>query len=132
MPTSPPAEQSLSPSLLDLTTLQNVKDWLQIKASADDNLIQGAITALGYYFLWRTGLGSQNGVNTSSPLSNIVSYNETYDGNGSDRLYLRNRPIQNPPALSPLVLTVNGNVIAQSTSYPIPGWVIDADGKSLQ
>src|SRR5579863_8891565 len=88
-----PPEQSLSPSALDLTTVQNVKDFLDVTANQDDQIIQGLITSCGAYWLWRTGLGAQNNVNTQSPLNSQVSFNEWYDGNGSLRMYLRNRPI---------------------------------------
>ena len=125
---APPPEQSLSTSPMDLTTVANVKDWLSIPQSntSEDSLIQACITANGFYWLWRCGLGNQNGVNTQSPLNSVCTFNETYDGNGSARFYLRNRPIQ-----SVIALLINGNSVPVSPAYGQAGYVIDGDAKSL-
>lgn len=123
---APPPEQSLSPSALDLTTLQNVKDYLGVTGTGDDNVIQGLITALGTAWLWWTGLGNQNRINTQSPFNSQVTYSEVYDGNGSPRMYLRNRPI-----ISVVSLSIDGVVMQASTGYPNPGYVIDGNAKSI-
>src|ERR1700676_4869931 len=86
-----------TPSPLDLTDLAAVKGWLgsiaQPTANSDDNNIQMCITAPSMWWLRQTGLGNESGINTASPLNSQVSYTEVYDGNGSNKLYLRNRPI---------------------------------------
>lgn len=124
--TAPPPEQSLTPSPMDLTTLDNVKDYLGIDTDNDDNLLQSLITANGFYWLWFCGLGNQNGVNTQSPLNSVCSFTDTYDGNGSNRFYLRNRPI-----ISVASLQINGVSIPQSSGYGQAGFLIDGDAKSL-
>jgi hypothetical protein len=124
--TLPPPEQSLSPSPMDLTTLQNVKDFLGITNDSADDFLQGLITANGYFWLEYCSLGNQNQVNTQSPLNSVCTFNETYDGNGSFRFYLRNRPI-----ISIVQLQINGVTITPVTQYGQAGVVIDGDAKSL-
>ena len=123
-----PEQSGLMPTNLDLTTVANVKDWLEIPLddTTDDNLIQACITAAGTYWLWRTGLAPQNGEYTGSPLNSQVSVTETYNGNGSPRMFLRLIPI-----VSVQSLVINAVPINQSTAYGIPGWVIDGDARSI-
>jgi hypothetical protein len=125
-PDGPP----LSPSALDLTDLDTVKGWLASTKSpagdGDDGSIQLCITAASMWWLDQTGLGNANGINTASPLNSICTFTENYNGNGSNHLYLRNRPIQSVTSL-----TVGYVTIAQSTAYGVPGWVIDQDAKSI-
>src|ERR1700683_5558777 len=62
---APPPEQDLAASPYDLTTLQNVKDFLNMEGDSDDNLLQGMITAFGMAFLWETGFNNQDGTLSS-------------------------------------------------------------------
>jgi hypothetical protein len=125
-----PAVIETAGSPLDLTTVELVKDWLTGFGSAtstvDDAKIQGCITAWGYEFLGRTGLGDQNGDFLQSPFVQICNFNETYDGMGTFRLFLRNRPITNV-----IALVINGVSIGQSTATGVSGWVVDGSGKSI-
>ena len=61
-----------------------------------------------------------------SPFNQPCEFSEVYDGNGSDVMYLRNRPIR-----SILSLVIGTLTIPQSTSFTTPGWVIRGDGKSI-
>jgi hypothetical protein len=119
-------------SAIDLTTVSMVKSWLSAngKPSAndtDDPNVQLCITAASMYWLWRTGRAAQNAsVPSSSPFNQSVTYTETYDGNGKNKLFLRNTP-----CLSVTSLTINGQVMPLSSVWNQTGYVINADGKSL-
>lgn len=122
----------MNPSPIDLTSVQAVKNWLSgtgkaSEADQDDDNIQLCITACGMYWLTRTGRGSQDGgIPTASPFNQPVTFNETYNGNGKESLFLRNSPIQSVSSL-----VVNGTTIPQSTAWNQTGWVIQADGKRI-
>jgi hypothetical protein len=74
-------------SPLDLTTLANLKGsstyngWIASQGlsttTIDDSVLQSCITAWGYEFLTRTGLGDQNGDFQQSPFNQVCSFNET-------------------------------------------------------
>lgn len=115
-------------SIFDLTTLEQVKAFVPglNNSNTDDAVIQSLITAWGYEFLRRTGRGDQGGDFTQSPFTGICSWNETYDGTGRDRLFVRNGPIKTVSSLY-----INGIAIAASSGYPVTGYVIDGTGKSI-
>lgn len=112
---------------IDLTTVANIQAWLGSGAS-DAQSMQDCITAASAYWLWAVGMAPQNGdFPTVSPLVGPVSnINETYDGNGSSRMFLRIRPIQSVQSLS-----VNGIAIPASSGVTVPGFVVDGSGKSI-
>jgi hypothetical protein len=120
------------PNPVDLTTIANVRSWLSSNGKpssdvTDNGNIQSLITAVSIDFLRRTGRGPQNNaVPVQSPFCQAVVYSETYDGNGNDRLFLRNWPI-----LSVASLSISGVAASQSTSAAMPGFQIDASGRSL-
>ena len=127
--TEQPATVETAGSLLDLTTVDQVKSWipgLAAAGSADDAIIQACITAWGFEFLNRTGLGNQNGDLLQSPFCGVCNFSETYDGTGTYRLFVRNRPVKNVSAL-----IINGIQVAQSSGFSVQGWVIDGTGKSI-
>ena len=102
---------------IDLTTVAAVNEWLNQAEATDATIIQTAITNFSQYVLTRTGRRS---------LSSIAEYaNELYSGNGRDKLFLRDYPIK-----SVTTLIVNGQTIPESTSWSMPGWVIDPSGES--
>jgi len=115
-------------SKLDLTSIAIFKNWAGISASSinDDDVIQQCITAWGSMFLWLTGYGDQNGDLTQSPFNSICDFNETYDGKGTYRLFLNNRPIRSVTAVN-----INGIAVQQSSGYAVQGWVVDGTGKSI-
>src|SRR6266849_2421831 len=128
--TEQPVSIETAGSSLDLTTVDLVKSWLtgfgSAASSGDDALIQSCITAWGYEFLHRTGQGDQNGDLLQSPFTQVCNFNETYDGSGTYRLFLKNRPIVNVSAL-----TINGINITPSGRVGVSGYVVDGTAKSI-
>lgn len=91
--------------------------WLGISNAAETPTIQELVTDVSEYILDRTG---------RSTLNSILPFNETYDGSGSQRQYVKNAPI-----LQILSLSINGRKQAPSTAYGIAGYLIDQDRKSI-
>lgn len=121
-------QDGISPSPIDLTTLQNVKDWLKLQppTSNDDDLIQACITAVSSYILWRTGQGDQSGDLSQSPFAAVCNFNDTYDGSGTLRQFLHNRPIVNVSAV-----TIDGVAVPASSGPMVAGFVVDGTRKSI-
>ena len=125
-------EGFLMSSPIDLTTLANVKAWLSGNGVApqnpsDDLQLEACITAWSAMFLQRTGRGPQDGSEpTSSPFVAPVNYTEVYDGNGHDKLYLRNSPIQSVSSL-----IIGQTTIPASTGFGVAGYGIGANKKFI-
>lgn len=120
----------MPPSDIDLTDVGSVKAWAEIKPSntSEDATIQLCITAFSAAFLTWTGNAEANGeMPDESPFCSEVEYEETYDGNGSDRLWLDHRPIKGVSSL-----LIDGVSVIQSQAFNQPGFVIDKEGQSLQ
>jgi hypothetical protein len=119
-------------TVYDLCTLSQVKSWLSANGTpsnqtTDDINIQIVISAAGTEWLWRTGRSNADqSLPPTSPLVEPTSFNEWYDGNGANRMFLRQTPIQTVSLLS-----INGQAIPQSSVFGAPGWVIHQDRKSL-
>lgn len=112
---------------IDLTTLAAVKQWAGETSTGLDQEIQDIITAFSLYALHITGRGPADGsVPAASPFNSVVSYDEFYDGNGNDRLPIRNWPIQ---SVTNVIDT--GFTIPASQNTTSPGWVIDGDRKFI-
>ncbi len=113
--------------LIDLVTVADMHAYLGIKDDnvSDDATIQLCITAASLYWLWYTGRDTIADT-VVSPFVAPVAYNENYDGSGSNRMFLRNVPIQSVQSL-----TVNTRTIPQSTAFGQAGWLIDSSQKSL-
>ncbi len=126
--TEQPATVETAGSNLDLTTVDLVKAWMPgpQTSTTDDAILQSCITAWSTEFLRRTGLGDQSGDYTQSPFNSICTWDETYDGSGTTRLMLRNRPVK-----TVISLIVNGIAVPMSSGYPSQGWVLDASRKSI-
>jgi len=99
----------------DLTTLDNVKAWLnsgsaQAQPGADDKLLARLITAASGWvptYLSRSIVPQQ--------------YSDTYNGSGTTRQYLRNRPV-----VTVTSLLVDGVAIQPSTPPPLGnGYLFD-------
>jgi hypothetical protein len=120
------------PSLVDLTTLSSVKTWMSAYGdpsigTSDDQNIQLAITAASRLFLRETGRGSRDWQTTdASPFNQVLTFTETYDGKGTDRLFVDQFPV-----MSVLSVVVNGVAIQQSNGPASYGWGIHRDRKSL-
>lgn len=110
---------TITPSIVDMCSLAQAKDWLGIDASNtdDDSIIQSLITSFSQFILNKTGIASFN---------SVQNYTETYDGNGYIRLFLRNRPVTNVSSV-----TVGSYAIPQSTSVTTPGWFIEHSARSI-
>lgn len=96
--------------MADLTTLANVKSWLKITTTTDDALLQRLLSAASDYI--------QTWLNRVVP---TASYSDAYDGPGGSRLMLPNYPITAVSSVS-----IDGQVIPQSTSPTTPGWVFNS------
>lgn len=120
----------IAPSPIDLTTVALVQQWLNdnsIPSVGGTENIQQCITSASMYWLNKTGQDNGDGaVPTGSPFVTPQPYNEWYDGNGNDRLFLLHRPVR-----SISLLQVNGVTIPASSSFNTPGWVIDQNKKSI-
>lgn len=93
----------------DLTTLANVKQWLNVQNTNDDALLQRLITAIStaiQSYLNRTIASTQ--------------YTEAYSGSGSDTLAIANYPIQSVQSL-----VIAKATIAASADGFLPGYIFD-------
>ncbi len=109
---------------IDLTTVQRVKDWLDSPSmkTAEQAVVQQVITAASAYWLQACGFSTGG----SSLFTEVLDFDELYDGPGGDRLFLRNRPVQSVTAL-----TINSVAIAASAAPNSRGYVIDSARKSV-
>jgi hypothetical protein len=106
-------------NIIDLVTLEQAKDWLGIASSNTDSdgTIQFIISAFSEYVINRTGISSFNSIQT---------YNETYDGNGASRMFVRNPPIQ-----SLILLQIGSNQISVSSGPTSTGIYVEDSRKSI-
>ena len=119
----------MSANPIDLTTLNAVKTWVGISltSTVDDGTIQDVITSFSAYVLRITGRGNPNGtIPANSPFVYPVAYDDFYDGSGTMR-----QPVRNWPVVSVASVTVDGQVLPQSTSINVWGWVVDGDGQNI-
>lgn len=84
----------------DLTTIANLKQWLEINNTTNDVLLQRLVSSCSAFI--------QSWLNRSILQA---TYNEIYDGNGSDTLTLNNYPITS-------LLSVSVNGVAQNLLSP--------------
>jgi hypothetical protein len=112
---------------IDISTIANVKAWTGVISSNEDQTIQDALTAFSSHILHLTGRGPADGsIPAASPFTSVVSYDEFYDGNGNDRLPLRNWPIQSVTLVSDA-----GRSIASAVGFSGPGYVVDQSKKFI-
>jgi hypothetical protein len=102
---------------IDITTLQAVKNFVEITSTKDDSTIAGLITSFSQWALTYC---------SRETLSGILTFDEIYDGNGSDQLFLRNSPVQ---AL--LAVFINATQVPLSTSYGVGGVFVGQLKKSI-
>lgn len=95
--------------MANLTTIENLKSWLQIQGSDDDALLTRLIAAAsGFIQAWlNRSFASQ-------------AYNEVRDGTGTNRMVFGDYPVT---AVSSVV--VNGLPIPPSVEYGQPGYSFD-------
>lgn len=101
---------------MDLTTLQNVKDWLSITDTNSDKVIARLITASSGTFL--------TAINRGTFLTS--SYTDTRDGTGTDSIILINYPITAVASVK-----VNNITVPPSPDGVKPGFVFDQYGVYL-
>ena len=100
----------------DLTTLANVKVWVNLIGGADDALLSRIITSVSNFI--QSWLNRQL---VSAP------YTETYDGNGGQRLMLSNYPVT---AVASVAI---GNITVPASLSPTqPGFTFDQYGIILR
>lgn len=86
---------------IDMTTLAAVKQWNSIFFDSSDSKLQGIITGLSMEFLRLTSRGNRNlRLTDPNPFVQPVDYDEIYDGNGNNRMFLRNMPINSLTSVS--------------------------------
>ena len=102
--------------MADLTTLANVKPWLNIASGTDDTLLSRLISASSDFI--QTWLNRQIAQ---------AAYTETRDGTGGTKLMFANYPVT---AVSSVV--IDGVTIPPSTSPSMPGYVFSQTVLSLR
>lgn len=118
------------PNPIDLTTLDNVKAWLNLPGTntTSDLLLTQLITQASLFIMNRTGIGApaSGGTPINSPFTSIISVNEWYDGSGTNRQFVRTPPIQSVTAV-----TINGTNVPAFTTPNSWGFAVDDGGASI-
>jgi gp6-like head-tail connector protein len=106
-------------NLNNIVQMDDVKTWLQIALNNTDSdgLLQILINGVSAYITNRTGIASFTQVNI---------YNEIYNGNGAQRMFLKNYPI-----VSITSIQIGAYQVPKSTGLLNPGWFIEQDAKSV-
>lgn len=104
---------------IDLVQLDDVKNWLGFTPSntSCDGILQICITSFSQYVINATGIES---------FKKVSQYTEVYDGNGNNRLFLDNRPIN-----SLISVLVGSYSVPLSTSTITPGIYVERSKKSI-
>jgi hypothetical protein len=115
----------MSTAALDLTTVDAVIRYLGSPDMSDAEKInvQRCITSASTYWLWACG---KNAVDGLSPFVQPVTFDETYDGSGTTRMFVRNTPL-----VSIATLQIDGVAIPPSTAFGVAGYLIDQSKKSI-
>jgi uncharacterized phiE125 gp8 family phage protein len=102
----------------DLTTVANLQAWLRLTNVSTDTAaeLQRLVTAVSRWI--------QSKISRTIPSQ---AYTDTLDGQGGTRMILGNYPVAAVASV-----TIDGNLIPQSTGPAIPGWVLANDGVSLR
>jgi uncharacterized phiE125 gp8 family phage protein len=93
----------------DLTTVANVKQWLNVTSNTDDSLLQRLLSA--------ESANIQNYLNRQFA---VTAYTDTINGQNTLAVHTVNYPI-----VSVASVTIDGQLIPQSTDPTVPGWVFD-------
>lgn len=109
----------ITPTIVDLCSLAQAKDWLGLKQdnTDDDSVIQSVITSFSQWVLNITGALSYN---------SVQNYVDIYDGNGSFRMFLKNRPIVTVSSV-----IIGAYSVPPSTSTTSSGYFIEQTGRSI-
>ena len=101
--------------MADLTTLANLKGWLNLTATGDDLLLARLVTSASAFV--ESWLGRAVG---------LADYVETRDGTGGSTLAFAVGPVQSVTALS-----IDGNGVAASPDGIAPGYVFSPSRLAL-
>ena len=106
-------------NLFDLVTLDQTKDYLGLQSSNtdDDITIQFLISGFSQYVLNRTGISS---------FTQTQTFNEIYDGNGNQRLF-----VLNPPIVTLNSVTIGSFSVPISTGLIVSGVYVEQSGRSI-
>jgi|SRR5579872_6785025 len=102
---------------IDLTWLSQVKAFAEVSSIKDDAIIAAQITAFSQWVLIYC---------SRETLNSIQTFTEVYDGNGSDRMFLRNSPIQSITSVQ-----VGSVSFPLSTSFLNGGIFIEQSKRSI-
>lgn len=102
--------------MADLTSLANVKQWLNLTVGTDDALLTRLIGAASDYI--------QTWLNRTLA---SAAYTENRDGPGGTRLMFANYPVTIVTSVS-----IDGTVIPPSTGPLVPGWVANSTSVQLR
>ena len=94
--------------MANLTTLQNVKDWLGLESDDDDTLLTRMVSAISEYI--------QSWLNRDLL---TAAYTEILDGNGGVKLMLSNYPVNTVTSL-----TVDGQTIPSAVDSQGAGYMV--------
>ena len=88
---------------IDFVALSDVKTYLQgtgETGTSDDTTIANHITGLSAFILSKLGRGQpDDSIPTENPFLTPVTYTEVRDGNGHNKMFLRNNPIKTVTSL---------------------------------
>jgi len=103
----------------DLVTLDQAKNYIGLEPSNtdDDITIQFLITGFSQYVLNRTGISS---------FTQTQTYNEIYDGNNNQRIF-----VLNPPIVALNTVTIGSYSVPLSTSLVTAGVYVEQSGRSI-
>ena len=115
-------------SNLDLTDVALVKSYVGCGSSdtSRDSAIQLMVTSASVEFARVTGHVRDGQDPAKSPFVAPQTYDEWYDGNGNDTLYLRSWPIQ-----SIALVQISGQTQTLSTDWNVPGYFVSSDHKAI-
>lgn len=123
---------TLGPNPVDMTTVASAASWAGITIPTPDptgvaNNVQACLTAASLEFLRLTGRGPRNWQTaTQSPFNQPVEYTEIYDGNGNQKLFLRNFPVNSVSSL-----LFGSQSVPASTGPGMGGYVVDNTGRAV-
>lgn len=117
---------ALSPNPIDLVTVADVEDWIPSagqESAPPSEVFQRLITGVSRFIVRYTGAGidknSMSPTYGASSLSSQINFTEILNGNGSNVLFLNNRPIKTINSL-----LVNGYAPPINVGYGIQGVAI--------
>lgn len=113
-----------TPNPIDMTTLAHAQSWIPAQSTEDADVLQRIITGVSRYVVRLTGArldpSPSSPTSGMSSLNSQVNFTDQLDGNGSNVLFLGNRPVRNI-----LSLLVNGYAPPINVGYGQAGVYIE-------